>query len=435
MKKRYVIIGNGIAGVSAAQELRRRDDQAEVVIIGDETGFFYSRTALMWIYMNQLNRRDVEPYERWYWQENDLQLIHGRVTAIDRQKRSLTLDQGTELEYHKLLLATGGQPNMFGWPGQQLDGVCNMTSMGHLDRLEALRPRLQRAVVVGGGLIGIEMVEMMLHDKVPVTYLVREPWYWDLSLSEDEARLVEAQLRDHGVDLRLQDEIAEITDDGAGRVKAVQTKQGQDLPCDMVGIAVGVRSDTSLAEQAGLDTGRGITTDGALRTSDPHIYAAGDCAEVHLPADPVQRLLYPDRAPTAPERPLLQKLWYTGQRQGQTAARAMLGDAVIYDPGVNYNSAQFLFMDYVTVGWMKVFRPEVSEWFYNAPGTRDSIRIAHTDDGQVTGMSMLGPRWDAAVMMSWIQQRRQLKWVVEHLDQAVFNEELRANHFAGVRHA
>ena len=409
----HVIIGNGVAGVSAARTIRRRDDSARVTLISDEHSHFYARTALMWIYMRQLTLRDTEPFERWYWKEQRLELKQGRVIRIHTASRSLTLEGGETVAYDRLLLAVGGKANMFGWPGQDLDGVCNMTTLQDLERLEAVRPRLERAVVVGGGLVGIELVEMMLHHHVPVTYLVREPWYWDMALSEQEATLVQDQMREQGVDLVLGDEIAEIR--GKGRVEKLLTNKGAELPCQMVGIAVGVGSRISLAKEAGLEVDRGIVVDASFRTSAPDVYAVGDCAQINLPGE---------------ERPRLEKLWYTAQKHGLVAARAMLGEQAAYAPGIPYNSAQFLSLDYVTVGWMKRTRPELEEHFENPSGTRDSVRISHAD-GRVMGFSMLGSRWNAGVLIRWIDQRRSPKWVRENLAQAVFNEEFRKDPFKG----
>jgi len=410
----HIIIGNGITGVSAAQAIRQRDAAARITIISDESPFFYARTALMWIYMRQLTQRDTEPFERWYWKEQRIDLRQGRVTGADTAARTVTLEDGDTLSYDRLLLATGGKPNMFGWPGQDLDGVCNMTGLKDLERLEAVRSRLERAVVVGGGLIGIELVEMMLHDHVPVTYLVREPWYWDLALSEPEACIVEARLEGHGVNLVLEDEIGEIR--GDGQVQQLVTKKGVELPCQMVGVATGVSARFELAEAAGLDVDRGILVDDCFRTSAEGVYAAGDCAVIKMPGE---------------ERPRVEKLWYTGQKHGVVAGRSMAGDAdARYAPGIPYNSAQFMFLDYVTVGWMKQMRPDLDEHFQQAAGTEDSVRISH-QDGRVMGFSMLGPRWNASVLIRWIEEKRGLKWALEHLNDAVFNEEFRKDHLGG----
>ena len=144
---RHVIIGNGITGVSAAQVIRARDDEAQVTLVGDETTYFYARTALMWIYMRQLTQRNTEPFELWYWREQNIDLRQEQVAGIDTAGHTVKLRSGETLPYDRLLLAVGAEPNMFGWPGQDLDGVCNMTSIGDLQQLEAVRQRLRRAVV------------------------------------------------------------------------------------------------------------------------------------------------------------------------------------------------------------------------------------------------------------------------------------------------
>ena len=427
---KHVIIGNGITGVTAAEVIRQRDERAEVIIISDESPYLYARTALMWVYMRQMNLRNTEPRERWWWDEQPLTLVQDRVTTIDTDAHRLELRDGEPVKYDRLLLATGGSANMFGWPGQDLDGVCNMCTLDDLRKLESVRPRLERAVVVGGGLIGVELVEMMVHDRVPVTYLIREPWFWDLVLSREEGELVHARMRDHGVELMLEDEIGTIEGDDQGRVKAVTTKKGEDLPCELIGIAVGVRSNTELARAADIVCDRGILVDESMATSAADVFAAGDCAEI----------MRGDDLPN-----LAQKLWYTGIHQGRAAGQAMVGDRVRYDPGIPYGAAQFFFMDYLNVGWMRkapfplperlagdATADDLEEYYHEASGPRpDAIRAAHLPGaGQVFGFSMLGSRWNAGVLMGWIEERRDLGWVLAHLDQAMFNEEFHRSRLA-----
>ncbi len=424
---RHVIIGNGITGITAARTIRQLDDDAEIIVISDESPYFFARTALMWVYMRQLPLSSLEPYERREWDELRITHRQGRVTGIDPESKNLTFDQGDPLSYDRLLLTVGGKPAMFGWPGQDLEGVCNMTTLGDLGKLEAVRPRLKRAVVAGGGLIGLEMVEMMLHDHVPVTFLIREPWYWHLMLSREEGEIVHQRIRSHGVNLVLEDEVKQIQGTEQGQVAAVITKGGQTLPCELVGFATGVQANTDLARSSGIACARGIQIDRSMCTDQPDIFAAGDCAELQWGDGTIR----------------LEQLWYSGIRQGQAAGRAMLGYPVNYDPGVPYNSAQFLFLDYLNVGWMSGARfappdhlggmPEegLGEFFFQAEGHPESIRIAHRPDGSrpVLGFSMLGPRWDSEVLIRWIEQRRPLDWVLGNLSQASFNEEFRPNRF------
>jgi NAD(P)H-nitrite reductase large subunit len=370
----------------------------------------------MWGYTEQLTPREMEPYERGFWKENRFQLIRDIVDRLDEQNRTLQLASGKPLKYDKLLLATGAQPNFFGWPGQDLEGVCTLTSMQDLQRLCSMRDRIKRAVIVGGGLIGIELMEIMLHFHVDATYLIREPWYWDMVLSRREAEVVHRLIEEHGGRLRLEDEIGEIKGE-QGRVCSLVTKKGKELPCDMVGIAVGVHPNIDLCRAGNIETGRGIIVDPSMRTSSPNIWAAGDCAEIHYPGV---------------ERPVIEQLWYTGIHQGRAAARSMLGDSVGYRRGIWYNAAQFMFADYMNIGQMKKLRANAEEWIHS--GKYDGhkewvIRIAHEQD-QVVGFSMLGPRWDAKVLMQWIQERRSPKYCLSRLGDADFGEE-----FAGMNHA
>lgn len=416
----YAIIGNGVAGVNAALELRRRDDRATISIIADESDYFYSRTALMWGYTGQLKVRDMEPFERSVWGRLRLDLVHDRVDRIEPEKRLLHLASGKTLHYDKLLLAVGAAPNLFGWPGQDLQGVGTFTSLADLENLVAMRERIRRAVVVGGGLIGIELIEIMLQTGVATTFLLREPWYWDRALDQREAAIVQQRIEQHGARVIVQDEIGEIRGEG-GWVTSVVTKKGEELPCDFVGIAVGVHPNTALCADSSIRIGRGIAVDPAMKTSVPSIWSAGDCAQIHYPEN---------------EQPVIEQLWYTGIHQGRAAARSMLGDRVHYERGIAYNAAQFLTYDFCTVGQMKQFRPTAKEAFDRGTyyGREWTCRIAHEND-EVVGLAMMGPRWDSTVMMRWIEERRTLAYCRAHLDEAVFNEEFVRRARMELRHA
>ena len=416
----YAILGNGVAGIYAALEIRKRDGQGTITVIGEETNYFYSRTALMWGYTGQLSARDMEPFDRGFWGRMKLHLLRDTVVRIDAQSRMLHLASDATLKYDKLLVAVGARPNLFGWPGQDLLGVGTFTTMQDLEKLIAWRDRIKKAVIVGGGLIGIELVEIMLATGVKTTFLLREPWYWDKALSEPEARVVEKLIRDHGARVVTEDEIGEIHGKD-GRVVSLETKKGEKLPCDFVGIAVGVHPKTSLAKSAGLKTRKGIVVNPAMQTSDPHIWSAGDCAEIHYPTH---------------DRPAIEQLWYTGIKQGAAAGQSMVGDYVQYDRGIGYNSAQFMQYDFCTVGQMKQSRPTAEEDFDRGAwnGKEWTCRVAH-EGGQVVGLSMMGPRFDVSVMIRWIQERRSPAYCLAHLGDAAFTEELGHVAFKEVPHA
>ncbi len=184
-----VIIGNGVAGVTAARHIRKNSNK-RIIIISAETDHFFSRTALMYVYMGHMKFEHIKPYEDWFWEKNRIELLRGYVSNVDHEKKELQIEDARILKYDKLILATGSKPNKFGWPGQDLHGVQGLYSKQDLDLLEINAPNKEvckRAVIVGGGLIGIELAEMLRSRDIPVTFLVREKSFWDGVLPDGES--------------------------------------------------------------------------------------------------------------------------------------------------------------------------------------------------------------------------------------------------------
>lgn len=398
----YVIIGNGVAGITAAFTLRKRDPHAQITVLGGESEYFISRTALMYVFMDRMNRRDLEPFERRKYTENNITLRRVWVTACNAATRTLRLADGSSLIYDKLLLATGSEPNPAPWPGtaNAATGILHFVSLQDLAKWEHLLPTTRRAVVAGGGLIGVELVECLLHHGIEVDFLVREAWYWPMALAPEEGEIIANHLRRHGVRLHLGDEIAEVVANPSRQLTAVRTAQGRELPCQALGVCIGVRPaiDWLRNTQPPPALNRGVRIQSNFRTSLPNVWAAGDCAE--LPSGHVEQL------------------WYSAKRQGELAALSMLGEPVHYTPPLFYNSAKFFDIEYTTVG---VAGPE--SFFRRLPGKDVSIRIMHETDGTVTGFNMLGSRWDHQWFETWIAERRTLPYVLKNLRQAQFDVE------------
>jgi len=218
------IIGNGISGVTAARWIRKLSDH-RITLISSETEHFFSRTALMYIYMGHMRYEDTKPYEDWFWSKNRIDLLKAHVNSIDFSQKSLELDNGSALPYDKLIIATGSKSNKFGWPGQDLNKVAGLYSFQDLENMERYSEGLERAVIVGGGLIGIEMAEMFHSRNIPVTMLVRETEYWNNVLPSEEANMVGDHIKHHGIDLRLGVNLSEIIDDGHGNACGVIIKK------------------------------------------------------------------------------------------------------------------------------------------------------------------------------------------------------------------
>ncbi len=407
----YVIVGNGVAGVSAARALRARDDRATITLVSDEGDYFFSRTALMYALMGQLERRDMEPFARGAWADLRIDRVRDRVTDLDASAGVVRTAGGRTLSFDGLVLATGSRPRALQAPG--LDpgtrGLVHFVTLGDLDACEALVPDTREAVVVGGGLIGIELVECLLHFDVKVTFLVREPWYWPVALCREEGERVTAALRHRGVTVVHGDPMASVEKGPDGRVARVVTASGQTYPAQLLGVCIGVEPQVDWLR--GVTTppelGRGIVVDPHLRTALPGVWAAGDCAEIHRPG----------------HDPLLETIWYSAKRQGELVGENLRAAAPrAYVPPRFFNSAKFLETEYTTVGeLLKV--PAGTRSLYRAHPTRFlSQRIVHAD-GVVMGFNLLGSRWDHALLSRWIDEARPLDWVVAHLREAQFDVE------------
>ena len=411
---KIIIIGNGIAGTTAARWIRKRDAAAEIVLISDEADYFFSRTALMYIYMGHMRLQDTQPYENGFWETNRIRLRKDRVQRVDFQAKTVHLTHSAEtLLYDKLVLATGSRSNKFGWPGQDLDGVHGLYSLQDLEAMERhTATGIQRAVVAGGGLIGIEMAEMFHARHIPVTLLVREDSFWNSALPAQESAMVNRHILSHGIDLRLSSELDRILDDnGDGKADAVVLKSGERIECQFVGLTVGVSPNVEfLKTDPALRINKGIVVNEYLETSVPDVYAIGDCAELETPQ---------------PGRRATEAIWYTGRMMGETAAYNMTGRRVAYDPGIWFNSAKFLDIEYQVYGDVRVPMPEEQEALYwEHPGGEKSVRIHFDKRSQtVAGFQVMGIRYRQEVCERWIRERTHIETVLQHLGLANFDPE------------
>ncbi|SMC00332.1 FAD-dependent pyridine nucleotide-disulphide oxidoreductase [Hymenobacter roseosalivarius DSM 11622] len=411
-----VIIGNGITGVTAAQTVRRLAPAARITLVSEESEHHYSRTALMYVYMGHLRYQDVKPYEDWFWAENHLELIHATATALDAGQRQLRLSNGQTLGYDKLLLATGSVSRRFGWPGQDLRGVQGLYGLPDLAQMERDTQGISRGVVVGGGLIGVELAEMLHTRHIAATVLVRDQHYWGSVLPPEEAELVDQQFRAHDVDVRYRTELREILGDSSGRVRAIVTSQGEEIACQWVGLGIGVTPNLSLAQDSAVETDRGILVDELLQTNQPDVYAAGDCAQ--------------HRQPGAGEV-AIEQLWYTGRMQGETVAHTICGRPTPYRRGVWFNSAKFFNLEYQTYGQVPARPPaDVESFYWQHPTGSCALRInfAPQTGNAVLGFNAMGLRLRQAVCESWIKAKTPIQTVIQQLKTANFDPEFYRRH-------
>ena len=418
---KIVILGNGISGITAARHIRKRSDD-DITVISDETDLFFSRTALMYIYMGHMRFRDTQPYEPWFWEKNRIGLLRARIERIDFQQKTLFTAQGEGIAYDKLLLATGSRSNKFGWPGQDLEGVHGLYHYQDMEAMERHSAGLERAVVVGGGLIGVEMAEMFHSRGIAVTFLVREPDFWNIVLPPEESAMVSRHLREHHVDLRLGTELKEILPDAFGKkCAAVVTSTGETIACGFVGLTVGVSPNIGFLKNTTLEMNRGILVDEYLQTNIPDVFAAGDCVEL--------------RQPNAGRR-AIEAVWYTGRMMGETAANNILGavsgakSPVRYNPGIWFNSAKFFDIEYQVYGDIRAQLPEDQVTLYwEHPGGKKSIRLNYDKaSGRILGFNLMGVRYRHEVCDKWIARGTPVEEVLQQLGLANFDPEFYPQH-------
>lgn len=404
-----VIIGNGISGVTAARFIRKQSDH-QITIISAETDYFFSRTAIMYIYMGHMRFKDTQPYEPGFWEKNRINLLRAYVEQVDFDQKKLLLKDGEPVKYDKLILALGSEPNKFGWPGQDLNGVGGMYSYQDLERIESFSADLKRAVIVGGGLIGIELAEMFHSRHIPVTFLVREQLYWDMVLPKEESQMVSRHIRENGIDLRLETELKEIVDGGDGKAVAVITNKGDRVDCGFVGLTAGVHPNIAFIKNTALETQKGIVVNNYLETNIPDVYAIGDCAQLNK--------AMPGRRP-------IEAIWYTGRMMGETVAYNACGKKIAYDPGIWFNSAKFFDIEYQVYGTVLTDPPENHiSIYWEHPDGRKSIRIVYDKEtSKVIGFNLMGVRYRHEVCEKWLREGTHVEEVLQQLGLANFDPE------------
>ncbi|MDP5082194.1 MAG: FAD-dependent oxidoreductase [Winogradskyella sp.] len=410
-----VIIGNGISGVTLARHIRKLSAK-KITIVSAETDFFFSRTALMYVYMGHMKFEHTQPYEDWFWKKNRIDLKKGFVKRIETATKTLHFAEGDTLKYDKLVIATGSKPNKFGWPGQDLEGTMGMYHKQDLENLEKQAPNKEvckRAVIVGGGLIGIELAEMLNSRSIPVTFLVRESSFWNGVLPEGESQMINRHIKNHHIDLRLSTNLKEIKSDENGKVKSVIIEEtGEEIACNVVGLTAGVGPNIDFIKDSEIETGRGVKVNRFLETNIPDIYAIGDCAEQHEAIG--------NRRP-------IEAVWYTGRMMGETLAQTICGNKTAYNPGHWFNSAKFLDIEYQTYGWVfsEQGRPEYEQHFHwkHEDDTKCITVAYHKDTNEFLGINTFGIRMRHETFDTWLTEKRDVDYVMNHLSEANFDPE------------
>lgn len=399
----YVIIGNGIAGITAAETLRAEDNAANIVVVSDDPAPVYYRPALKDYLAGRVSENKLPARSEHFYREQRINFVCERVIAIQPDQRLLRFQSGRQGKYTRLLLASGAQPATLRCPGINLPGV---TTLRTLDDYRMVQERLLTArhiVVAGSGTLALETVETLRHRGYSVSHLLRRRTLWSEVLDATASDLVLQQERRDGVDVRLEEEIAQIT--GTQQVEGVMTTKGEYIACDLVIIAIGIVPAIDFARTCGIACSRGVYVDETLRTSVPNIYAAGDILEI---PDPITR------------RNRVLGQWYPAIQQARAAAYSMLDrldSHYALRPNNFYNASMLYGLDFAATGssnaqGLQELRAEPAPRTYRKVILKDGIPV---------GMLLLGDRHQGMAFKRAIDHRVNLLPVAKQLFAADFN--------------
>jgi len=281
-KQKLVVVGNGMAGMRCIEELLKlAPDLYDIVVFGAEPHPNYNRILLSPVLAGEMTMSDIVLNPLQWYADNNIGLYTGKtVVKIDRTARQVVADDGTVEEYDRLLLATGSTPFMLPVPGRDLPGVIGYRDIKDTDEMIAAAGRYRHAVVIGGGLLGLEAANGLKQRGMDVTVVHLMPWLMERQLDKAAAGMLQASLEARGLKFLLEKQTEALIrgpESEGGRVSAVRFKDGLEIPADLVVMAAGIRPNTALAESARLYCNRGIVVNDTMQTYDPRIYAVGEC--------------------------------------------------------------------------------------------------------------------------------------------------------------
>jgi len=318
---KYVIIGFGVAAIGAIEAIRSIDKTGEITLISNDPHGYYSRPGLAYYLTGELHDKALFPRSIEDLRRLKFKAIQGQVIKISRAQQTIEPEDKEPLTYDRLLIATGAQAVRLKVPGADLAGVLKLDHMDDAKLILKYARRGKTAVVSGGGITALELVEALVARGVKVHYLLRGDRYWSNVLDEHESKVVEHNLQEEGVNLHYHSELVEVTGKN-GQVTGIRLQDGKTLKCDMVAYAIGIRPRTELAKQAELAVDRGILVNEYLQTDDPNIYAAGDVAQVYDPTTGTS---------------VVDSLWAPARQQGYYAGLNMAGKKSQYTKSLPFN--------------------------------------------------------------------------------------------------
>ena len=368
--RRFVIIGDGIAGATAAETLRANDPECSVTVVTNEGEALYNRVQIKDFAKGQKEEAKCRIHDgKWYESRNiDLRLFT-TVTLVDDKNNTVICEDGSRLQYDALLLAVGGLPRPYPVPNGQAEGVHTFWTFADARRIRAAAEAADNAVAIGAGLLGIDLAVIFAKHGCDTKYIMRGNRWWREGLNKDGSAIVEGYLKDIGVECVFGETPTHFTADGKNHVSSVVTDKGVTYPVQAVGAAIGLNMNLRPVTSSNVKTGEGILANEFLQTSVPNVYAAGDCAQYF---DPLLN------------RVNINGSWASAKRQGEVAALNMLKGNTVAFEHVDFYSIDHFDKPVMSVGNIlgdEILEGVVAEGVY---------RRAIFKENRLIGMVMVG---------------------------------------------
>jgi NAD(P)H-nitrite reductase large subunit len=331
---KYVIIGNGIAGTTAAETIRRFDTEGDIVMVADERNVPYCRPMISMLLEGAMPQEKLSIRPDNYYESLKIQTVFGdRVQQIDPNHKTLTIQNGRSLSFDKLLIASGADPRPIKAIGLDLKNIFYMRTSNHVSQMLDVLPKAQKALVLGGGLVGFKAAYALLRRGLHVTMLIRSEYPLSMQVDETAGKMILQELMARGLDVKVAVEATAF--EGNETVSKAHLSDGTDMPCDLVVIGKGVLPALSFVPGETIEVDLGIRVDPYMQTSAPDIYAAGDVAE---------------SVDVARRTPWVNAIWPEAVAQGRLAGTNMAGRRVAYQGSLSRNMIRIFDMDVMTGG-------------------------------------------------------------------------------------
>lgn len=386
------IIGNSVAAVGAIEAIRSINKDIKITVISKEPYVAYGRPVISDFLKGKAKEEKLLSYRRSdFYKKHNVNLILGEeIVSIDVKSKKIFSMSGNEYKYSKLLIATGGVPFIPPFKGKDLNNIFTFTTLDDAKKLLSLSKEIKKAVVIGGGLIGLKAAEGLHTQGVKVSIIELMDRILSLAFDKVSGSLVENRMTDVGIDVYTEAVTEEILDDGTGKARGVRLKGGREIEGDIVVIAIGVAPNASFAKSAGIEVNRGIIVDDHMETNIKDVYAAGDVAEA-------KQLLY--------EQKMLLPIWPDAYNQGKIAGFNMVGENRFYDGGLAMNSIELFGVATISAGNHSPQNPEGYEFLTEIDEKRYRYRKITLKDNKIVGFIFVGDIDRAGIFTGLIKDK------------------------------